>query len=235
MEYCIKHAPVFSVLEISLNEAEVVTAQPSSMLSMTSGLQLTASVGRKSGNASGSAKGSWFGGVKNVLGGENLFTAEFRAKRDGQLLMLAPDSQGDILTIPLAGNGGYYLTRGSYLANVGECKLNIKYGGVKGMMAKTGLFLLHAVGDGTVFCQTYGAIVEKELVAEENFFVDNRFMVAFADTVKYQLVKATSSVKDSILSGEGLVVKYTGPGKVYYQTRGKPAAGWLSSLLGAMY
>ena len=231
MEYCIKHAPVFSVLEVKMNEADVVVAQPNSMLSMTSGLQLTASVGRKSSDS----KGSWFGGMKSVLGGENLFTAEFRAKRDGQLLMLAPDSQGDILTIPLAGRGGFYLTRGSYLANVGECQLNIKYGGVKGLMSKTGLFLLHAFGEGTVFCQTYGAIIEKELEAEENFFVDNRFMVAFSDTVKFQLVKATSSVKDSIFSGEGLVVKYTGPGKVFYQTRAKPAAGWLSSLFSAMY
>jgi len=231
MEYCIKYAPVFSVLEIKLNEADVVVAQPNSMLSMTSGLQLTASVGRKDSRKSG----SWLGGMKSVLGGENLFTAEFRAKRDGQLLMLAPDAHGDILTIQLAGSGGFFLTRGSYLANVGDCQLNIKYGGVKGMMAKTGLFLLHAIGDGTVFCQTYGAIVEKDLTEGENFFVDNRFVVAFSDTVQYQLVKATSSVKDSILSGEGLVVKYTGPGRVYYQTRGKPAVGWLGSLFSAMY
>lgn len=231
MEYCIKYAPVFSVLEIKMNEADVVVAQPNSMLSMTSGLQLTASVGRKSSDSAG----SWFGGMKSVLGGENLFTAEYRAKRDGQMLMLAPDSEGDILTIPLAGSGGFYLTRGAYLANIGECQLSIKYGGVKGLMARTGLFLLHAVGEGTVFCQTYGAIVEKELEADENFFVDNRFMVAFSDTVKFQLVKATKSVKDSIFSGEGLVVKYTGPGKVFYQTRGKPAVGWLSSLFSAMY
>ena len=231
MEFCVKYAPVFSVLEIKMSEAEVVVAQPNSMLSMTSGLQLTASVGRRGSKSSA----GWFGGMKSALGGENVFTAEFRAKRDGQLLMLAPDSQGDILTISLSGNGGYYLTRGAYLANIGECELTIKYGGVKGMMAKTGLFLLHAIGEGTVFCQSYGAIVEKELAEGENFFVDNRFMVAFSDTVQYQLVKATNSVKDSVLSGEGLVVKYTGPGKVYYQTRGKPAVGWLSTLLGAAF
>jgi uncharacterized protein (TIGR00266 family) len=231
MEFCVKYAPVFSVLEIQMSEADVVVAQPNSMLSMTSGLQLTASVGRRGSKLSS----GWFGGMKSALGGENVFTAEFRAKRDGQLLMLAPDSQGDILTISLSGNGGYYLTRGAYLANIGDCELTIKYGGVKGMMAKTGLFLLHAIGEGTVFCQTYGAIVEKELTEGENFFVDNRFMVAFSDTVQYQLVKATNSVKDSVLSGEGLVVKYTGPGKVFYQTRGKPAVGWLSTLLGAAF
>ena len=48
------------------------------------------------------------------------------------------------------------MTRGSFLANIGECKLEIKYGGMKGVMSKKGLFLLHASGTGTVFCQTYG-------------------------------------------------------------------------------
>ena len=214
-----------------MSEAEVVVAQPNSMLSMTSGLHLTASVGRRGAKSSA----GWFGGMKSVLGGENVFTAEFRAKRDGQTLMLAPDSQGDILPISLSGKGGYNLTRGAYLADIGECELTIKYGGVKGMMAKTGLFLLHAVGEGTVFCQTYGAIVEQELAEGENFIVDNRFVVAFSDTVQYQLVKATKSLKDSMLSGEGLVVKYTGPGTVFYQTRGKPAVGWLSTFLGAAF
>lgn len=231
MEYCIKHAPVFTILEILLHEGESVQAQPSSMLAMTSGLTLTASVGRK-GSKSGRG---WFGGFKSVLGGENFFTAEFTAKRDGQKLTLAPNTFGDILTIPLAGQGGFFLTRGAYLANLGQCELTIKYGGMKGMMAKTGLFLLHAAGEGTVFCQTYGAIILQELAEAENFFIDNRYVIAFSDSVEYQLVKATKSVKDSLLSGEGLVNRYTGPGKVYYQTRGKPGAGVLTRVLDATF
>lgn len=231
MDFIIKHSPVFSVLEIQLNESETVVAQPNSMLSMTAGIGLRARAGR-SGSKSG---GGWIGGMKNMLGGESFFTAEFFAKRDAQTLTLAPDSYGDILTIPLAGAGGYYLTRGSFLSNVGPCELKVKYGGVKGFMAKTGLFLLHASGEGTVFCQSYGAIVEQELAADEKFFVDNKFVIAFSDTITYQLVKATESVKDSLFSGEGLINRLTGPGKIYYQTRGKPSEAWLARILGASF
>ncbi len=231
MDYAIKHSPVFSILEVHLSEAEFVVAQPNSMLSMTSGIQLRAAAGR-SGSKSGAGV---FGGVKSMLSGENFFTAEFHSKRDGQKLVLAPNSYGDILTINLAGAGGYFLTRGSYLANVGPCELKVKYGGVKGVMSKTGLFLLHAAGEGTVFCQTYGAIIEQVLGEGENFYVDNRFMVAFSDTVKYQLVKATESVKDSIFSGEGLINRFTGPGKLFYQTRGRPTESWLTRILGATF
>ena len=206
-------------------------AQPDSMLSMTSGVQLSASVGRRGkGNA-------WLSGARNLLGGESMFTAEFLAKRDEQVLTLAPSVQGDILCLPLSeiAGGGVYIARGGYLANVGDCKLQIKYGGMKGVMSKKGLFLLHASGTGTVFCQTYGAIIEKNLVDGEKFFLDNRYAVAFSETVTYQLVKATESVRDSIMSGEGLINRYTGPGKVYYQTRAKAPINFLNYLFNSPF
>lgn len=227
MQYRLEHAPVFSVLVIQLDAGEVAVAQPGSMLSMTSGIQVRAKLGRQ-----GSRHG-WWSGVKNVLGGEGFFTTEYCSKSEAQTLVLAPNSMGDILALPLVDKG-YYLTRGSYLANLGDCNLQPKYGGMKGVMSKKGLFLLHASGDGVVFCQTYGAVVERELAPDEHLYVDNRFVIAFSDTVRYQLVKASNSVKDSLMSGEGLINRYTGPGKVHYQTRGKPGLGLLGHLVDAI-
>ena len=248
---------MFSVIEFQLEENDVVVAQPNSMLSMTGGIQIQATVGRRqlqsslvpstsapvegptvlpeTNGSSSPPAGGWMSGMKSMLGGENFFTAEYRAKRDGQQLTLAPDAFGDILPIHLSEAGNFYLTRGSYLANVGECALSIKYSGIKGVMSRKGLFVLHASGSGTVFCQTYGAIMRRDLQSEERFFIDNRFVVAFSDTIEYQLVKATESIKDSLFSGEGLVNRYTGPGTIYYQTRGKPSEGWLTRLLQATF
>ena len=227
MEYRINHNPMFSILEIDLDQAETVVAQPDSMLSMTGSIQLKAAMGRR-----GAGKLS---GFKSMLGGENFFTAEFSAKKPGQTLTLAPDTYGDILPLPLDHQESFYLTRGSYLANIGECNLQIKYGGIKGVMSKKGLFLLHASGTGTVFCQSYGALIQRDLAAGEKFYVDNRFVVAFTDTIEYQLVKATDTLKDSLFSGEGLVNRYTGPGRLFYQTRAKPSGGWLTQLFQAAF
>jgi len=227
MDFRIQHGPVFAALEVDLLATEHVVAQPSSMLTMTSGIQISARAGRQE-NA-----GAW-SGFKNMLGGENFFTAEFRAKRDGETVTLAPEAYGDILTLTLGNSSGYFLTRGSYLANVGECQLRPKYGGVKGLMSRKGLFLMHATGAGHVFCQAYGAVVEQELSEGETFYVDNKYMIAFADTISYQLVKATDRVRDTLMSGEGFVNRYTGPGKLFYQTRGKQTGGFLSLLFDAM-
>jgi len=225
MEHSIQHRPVFSVLELRMSEADRVVAQPNSMLSMTSGIQLSAAVGRR-GEGS-----SWWSGAKSLLGGESMFTAEFMAKRDEQVLVLAPSTQGDILEINLSETSAFYLTRGSYLANIGNCNLKVKYGGMKGVMSKKGLFLLNVSGEGTVFCQSYGAIIRRDLEQDEKFFLDNRYAIAFSESVQYQLVKATESIKDSIMSGEGLVNRYTGPGTVYYQTRAKPTTSFLAYIL----
>lgn len=228
MEFQIRHAPVFTVVEFQLNESEEVVAQPNSMISFTPGIQISAAVGEtRSGR-------HWFTGFKSLLGGESFFRAVFRAKRDGQTLMLAPDNQGDILPIPLNGDHRLYLSRGSYLAHIGNCQLDSKYGGMKGLVSKTGLFLLHVSGTGTLFCQTYGAIIHRTLAEGEQFLIDNRYVVAFSDTIQYQLVKASQSLRDSMMSGEGLVNRYTGPGELYYQTRAKPGVGFLGYILNAM-
>ncbi len=224
MEYSLKHGPVFTVLEFSFNEGELVEAQPDSMLAMTPGVQLSAKLGRR-----GAGSAIW-SGMKGLLGGESMFTAEFRAKRDQQSLTLAPESYGDVFSLDLQESAGYYLTRGSYLANIGECRLQIKYGGLKGIMSKTGVFLLHVAGTGTVFCQASGAVIQKTLQPDEHYVLDNRYVIAFSDTIRYQLVKATTSMKDSLMSGEGLVNRFTGPGNLYYQTRTKPSIGLISRM-----
>ncbi len=225
MHYEIKHGPSFSVLEIGLSTNESVVAQPNSLLSMTPGIDLKARVGRRNAGA------KWVSGLKSMLGGESFFTTEFHANRESQSLILAPDAMGDILSLPLVEGTAYCLMRGAFLANVGDCTLKIRYGGLEGVLASKGVFMLHASGQGTVFCQTYGAILERTLAENEVFIVDNRYVVAFTDSVTFKLVKATKSMRDSMFSGEGLVNRYTGPGTIYYQTRSKPRTSWLGFVL----
>lgn len=228
MDFRIQHAPVFTVIEFQLQEAEEVIAQPDSMISITPGITVGAAVGEQQ------TQSHWASGFKSLLGGESFFRAVFRAKRDGQSLILAPENHGDILPISLAETGSLFLARGSYLAHTGDCRLSVKYGGMKGVMAKTGLFLMQITGSGQLFCQSYGAIIERTLAEGEQFLLDNRYVVAFSETVSYQLVKASQSFRDSLMSGEGLINRFTGPGRLYYQTRPKPTVGFLQYLFNAV-
>lgn len=221
MKYEITHGPVFAKLDLELDAGESIIAQPSSMLSMTTGFDVTARVG---GQMGGTAVRK---GFKSLLTGESLFAAVFTAKRDGQRLSLAPEALGEVFPLPMDGAAEFFIARGAFLACDPRIRIEMKYGGLRGWMAKTGLFLMQASGEGLLLVSSAGAVVSRTLDAEERLIIDNRYVIAFSTTVKYELVKVTDSIGHSLLSGEGLVNRYTGPGTVFYQTRPKPRNGGL--------
>jgi uncharacterized protein (TIGR00266 family) len=222
----VTHGPVFSKLDVELDAQESIIAQPSSMLSMTTGFEVTARLGGQMGGG-GIGKG-----LKSLLTGESLFAAIFTAKRDGQRLSLAPEQVGDIVPLPMNGEE-YFLSRGSFLACAPTVAINMKYGGLKGWMAKTGIFLMQASGTGLLLVATNGALVAQTLAPEERLIVDNRYVIAFSTSVQFELVKVTDSIGHSLLSGEGLVNRYTGPGTVYYQTRARLRGSMMREMMTA--
>lgn len=229
MKYAITDGPVFAKLDVELDAGESIVAQPNSMLAMTTGIDVTARVGGQMGGGTSVRKG-----LKSLLTGESLFAAVFTAKRDGQRLSLAPDAIGEILPLPM-DDVGYFISRGAFLACDDKVRIEMKYSGFKGWMAKTGLFLMQAKGDGLLLVSSAGAVVSRTLAAEERLIIDNRYVIAFSTTVTFELVKVTDSLGHSLFSGEGLVNRYTGPGTVFYQTRPKPRDGNLLRDLAATF
>jgi uncharacterized protein (AIM24 family) len=65
---------------------------------------------------------------------------------------------------------------------------------------------------------SYGAIHLVELQPGQRYVVDTGHMVAFDETVQYDVGRA-GGWKSTLLGGEGLVCKLTGPGRFYLQTR----------------
>lgn len=63
------------------------------------------------------------------------------------------------------------------------------------------------------------AIYPIELQAGEEMVVDTGHLVAWDADMNYKVTKASSGIMSSLTSGEMLVCKFTGPGKVYTQSR----------------
>lgn len=77
----------------------------------------------------------------------------------------------------------------------------------------------------------YGAIRSYTLAPGETMTVDTGHVVAFDDTVHFTVRKA-GSWKSTILGGEGLVTDFTGPGRLWLQTRSSSdLIGWIQSQL----
>ena len=234
MNHAVLHGPAFSALRLELDEGSCVLAQPGSMLAMTPGFDVDVRAGLNMAGG-GSGVGAFTGGVRSLFGGESFFTVVYSAKRPGQHLVLAPDHMGEILAVDVAGDDGMMVARGAFLACTPGLGFVLHNAGLQGMLATRGLFFLRTEGSGELFINGYGGIVEEILAEGERFVVDNRHVVAFSVGMAFDSVVLAASLKDSLFSGEGFVVRFTGPGRVLYQTRARPSTGMLRGLFQTLF
>ncbi|NUN50364.1 MAG: TIGR00266 family protein [Candidatus Brocadiae bacterium] len=166
-----------------------------------------------------------------VLGGESFFITRATANTGPGEILLAPSAPGDIVTVPLNG-GGLIVQRGCYLANSTGVEVDTKWGGFKGAFTSGGFFWLHLHGQGAAFVASFGAIHRRTLAPGEHYIVDTGHIVAFSDTIQYQVRKAAKGFLNTATTGEWLVAEYVGPGELLMQTRQAPAfAQWMAPYL----
>ena len=217
MTYSIDNGPVFTTLTFQLVEGESVLAESGAMISMSTSIDL---------KAEGSGKGV-FGVLKSASSGEGFFNSRFTAVGAGGEVVLAPSVPGAIIAIPLKGET-VSAKSGSFFAGSVDLNLSVE-GSLKGMVSGKGLFLQKISGQGDVFLNTYGAVLEKTLTSEEEYIIDNGHLVAFDETVNYTFKKSAKGIFSSLASGEGYVCVFKGPGRVWTQTRNlRSFAGLLS-------
>src|SRR5688500_20209001 len=74
-------------------------------------------------------------------------------------------------------------------------------------------------GQGLLLVSSFGAIHRKLLRPGERYVVATGHRVAWEGTTQYTLRKAASGFFRSMMSGEGIVAEFTGPGELWIQTR----------------
>ena len=220
MRYEILYQPAFSLAVIHLERGEQIMAESGAMVSMSATIKLEAKM----------SGGGVLGAIKSAVGGESMFRTTFTAESGPGEVTFSPAALGDILAVELTGNR-FFVQPGSYLA--GHPALNIGVQGTMlGMLSGEGLLLLTVQGSGPVLLSSFGAIHSKLLGPGEEYIVDTGHIVAFEESVSYQLEKASGrsqgiggflkGMVQSALSGEGFVCRYRGPGRIYIQTRQLP-------------
>ena len=116
---------------------------------------------------------------------------------------------------------------GGYIASSPSLTVDTKWSGAKTFFASEGLVMLKVHGTGTLIISAYGALEELVLGPGEKFTVDTGHLVTFTEGMGFN-VRKVGNWKSTFLSGEGLVVDLTGPGKATIQTRSEDALiSWL--------
>jgi uncharacterized protein (TIGR00266 family) len=217
MQIQIRNRPSFANLLVRLARGDRIIAESDAMASMSSSISLQT---------------RWNGGffravLRRLFGGETLFVNEFTTESDGELVLTQP-VPGDIEVIELKGQT-LYLQPGAFLACDPTVEFGLGYAGLRSLIAREGLFRLKVSGQGRVWFGAYGGILEKEVQGE--YVVDSGHLVAYEPTLQLRLGMA-AGIFSSLFSGEGLVMRIRGQGRIYLQSRSMQGlASWVNSHL----
>jgi uncharacterized protein (TIGR00266 family) len=209
MQYEIRYQPSYALAVVTLNAGERFRAEAGAMVSMTDTIQIET----KTGGGLGSVL------KRSILGGETLFVNDMIATQDNSQVTFAPALPGDIAAVEIHPGRNLLVQSGSYMASTPDVVVDTKFGAGRSFFSGEGLFLLKLTGPGLTFLSSYGAIAAIDLGPGEAHIVDTGHMVAFDEGMGYEIRKAGNSWKTTMLGGEGLVVRITGPGRFYFQTR----------------
>jgi uncharacterized protein (TIGR00266 family) len=210
LDFEISQRPDFAVVSVRLQPGQKIYAEPSAMASMTPSLTMKAGL-----------KGGWKKALGRMFAGESLIVNTFSADGGPGEVTFAPGIPGDMMHYHL-DSSALFLQRGSFVAHSEGVDLSAKWQGAKGFFSGEGLVLLKAHGTGDVFFNSFGAILEIDVV--EEYVVDTGYIVAFEDTLDYKVValrgsRPAKTIKNFLFGGEGLVCRFSGQGKIWIQTR----------------
>jgi uncharacterized protein (TIGR00266 family) len=160
------------------------------------------------------------GGLGRFLTGESLFVNEYTAENVPGEIGIAPGAPGDIGHVYLRGET-LYLQNSAFVACDPAVNLETKWQGfTKGFFSGESFFLVRASGEGDLWFNTYGGMIELDI--DGDYVVDTGNIVAFTDGLEYRISKV-GGYKSLFFSGEGLVCRFSGRGKVWIQTRAATA------------
>lgn len=218
MKVEILYAPGSAVAKIRLDPRERLTSESGAMISMSQDISVVTTHQTK-------GSGGLLQGLKRVFAGENFFLNHFTASAHGGELVLAPTLAGDIMVYQMNNTKKLIAQGTSFLAGSDEVHLNMTVQGLKSsLLGGESLFWLELSGSGAVILNSFGAIYEREI--NGSYIVDTGHIVAFEDTLKFEVQKASQKgLLASFISGEGFVCRFEGHGKLYCQTHNPPSFG----------
>ena len=224
MQVQTRQGPAYGVARLTLAPNEPVRVEAGAMMAMSAGVALAAK-----------AEGGIMKSLKRAaLGGESFFVSTYTAPPSGGFVDVAARLPGDITVHEITPEHALFIQKGSWLANDVNVNIDAKWGGFKNLFGSEGGFIVRAEGQGSVVFACYGALEVWNLQAGQTLTVDTGHMVAYEDSVTMAMRKASGGgLVQSWKSGEGFVFDFTGPGRVWTQTRNPTELlGWISAAVG---
>ncbi|PPE72317.1 TIGR00266 family protein [Solimonas fluminis] len=201
LPFRIEGEPDFAFLTVKVPAGETLKVEASAMATMDTHITMKTKLG---------------GGLSRFVTGESIFINEFTAQNAPGEIGIAAGAPGDMRHIYLDGQI-IYLQNSGYVASTSGVAVESKWQGLtKGFFSGESLFLIRCSGKGDLWFSSYGGVIEVDV--DGDYVVDTGNIVAFTDGLEYRITKV-GGYKSLFFSGEGLVCRFSGRGRVWIQTR----------------
>ncbi|MEE1312510.1 MAG: TIGR00266 family protein [Lachnospiraceae bacterium] len=201
---------IMPAVEITMNSGESMYTQSGGMCWMSPDVKMSTNT-----------RGGFLKGIGRIFAGESLFMATYTATSDTAIVAFSATVPGEILPVNLDGYRQLICQKGAFLC--AENSVNAEVTFTKklssGFFGGEGFILQKLSGSGMAFLEIDGNKIIKDLAPGECLKVDTGNLVAFEDTVHYE-VEMVKGGMNIFLGGEGLfLTRLTGPGRVILQTQ----------------
>lgn len=201
-----------------LNPGDRIYAERDAMVAMENGIDIR---GKMSNGIISSFARSFFTN-------ENFFHQEFTTSKTANVI-LSPRTLGDLFILNVDSNKQYCLNDSAFFAAESSVELeNIVNRSIMGaMFGNTGGFVISKTkGYGQLVVTGFGNVQELEVTEDNQIVLDNSHVVAWDSNLSYtvEVLKSKKSgffgnLVNSQTTGEGLVLRFKGNGKVIFSSR----------------
>ncbi len=218
-------------LHVAMKRGDKIFCESNGMVMMEDALEL---------------KGKLQGGVvqsflRRFANDESLFQQHIEAVHGDGDCLLSSTLDGDMQILDV-GNVQYTLADGAFVAATDTVDIKVKMQGLGGaLFGQTGgLLVMHTSGQGQVVVSGFGTLFELDVVPGKDVIVDNGHVVCWDSRLTYNLSVSTSrssgllsNLVGSVTSGEGMVLRFSGQGKIVICSRNRGNfLQWLLSKVG---
>jgi uncharacterized protein (TIGR00266 family) len=209
-------------LHVSLKQGEKIYCESDAMVMMESTLDLR---GRMTGGI-GSAI------MRRFANGESFFQQHIEAVRGDGDCLLSPMLPGAIEVIDV-GVRQYLMNDGAFVAATSGTEMKVRTQSIgNALFAQSGgFFIMETSGSGQVVVSGFGSMFQLDVVKGKDVVIDNAHVVCWDNTLKYEISVTTGggggiggflgNMVNSVTSGEGIVLRFSGSGKVFVCSRNR--------------
>ncbi len=209
-------------LHVSMQQGDKIYCESGAMVMMEANLEL---------------KGKMTGGLGSALmrrftNGESLFQQHIEATRGAGDCLLSPALPGGMEIIDV-GTRQYLLNDGAFVAATSGTEMKVRTQNIgNALFAQSGgFFVMETAGKGQVVVSGFGSMFSLDVEPGKDLTIDNAHVVCWDSALHYELAVATSSntggglggmfgnLVNSVTSGEGIVLRFSGTGKVFVCSR----------------